>query len=82
MIMTRSRGALNASMRAKVEIELGGMGDDIIHGSTGGNVSRSSHLILRVGAEETGVVTLLNNHKGYAWHVIDFQLQTGLANSA
>ena len=72
--MSGSGGALDALVRAQVEIKLGGMGDAHIHGGPGGDVPALAALLLLVCAEQPGVVTLLHHDEGDAGLVVSLKL--------
>ena len=54
-------GALDALVRAQVEVELRGVGDAHVHRGAGGDVPALAALLLLVGAEQPRVVTLLHH---------------------
>ena len=74
MVVSGSGGALDALVRAQVEVKLGGMGDAHIHGSAGGNVAALAALLLLVCAEQPGVVTLLHHNERDAGLVVSLKL--------
>lgn len=82
MIVTGSWRSLYACMTAQVEVELRRVCNDLVHRSTGRNISWFSHLVLFVCTEKAGVVTLLHNYECYARLVTQFQLDTGFPNRA
>ena len=76
MVVSGSRGALDALVRAQVEVKLGGVGDAHVHGGPGGDVPALAALLLLVGTEEPRVVTLLHHDEGDAGLVVWLQLKS------
>ena len=76
MVVSGSGGALDALVRAQVEVKLGGMGDAHIHGGPGGDVPALAALLLLVSAEEPRVVTLLHHDERDAGLVVWLQLKS------
>ena len=70
-----TRCSLDTLVGAQIEVILGGMGDVGVHGRPCGNIPRSSALVTMVGAEEAGVVTLLDHDEGDSRLVVSFQLR-------
>ena len=68
-------GALDALVRAQVEVELGGVRDAHVHGGAGRDVAALAALLLLVRAEEARVVALLHHDEGDPWFVVWLQLQ-------
>ena len=68
-------GALDALVRAQVEVELGGVRDAHVHGGAGRDVAALAALLLLVRAEEARVVPLLHHDEGDPWFVVWLQLQ-------
>ena len=79
VIMRWATRALDAGVRAQVEVELGGMSDARVHGGARRDVARAAALFFAVRAEETCVVTLLHGHKCDARLVARLQFHAGLA---
>ena len=67
-------------MTAQVEVKFCGVGDAHVDGGACGDVATAACLVLAVGAEETGVVSLLHHDEGDAWAVVALQLGAGLAD--
>ena len=74
--MSGSRGALDALVRAQVEVVLGGVRDVGVHRGPGRHVARAARLVAVVGAEEAGVVPLLHHDEGDAGLVVWLQLKS------
>lgn len=51
VVVRRPRCALDAGMRAEIEVEFGRMRDADVDRCSGGNIARLAHLLLPVGAE-------------------------------
>ena len=67
-------------MTAQVEVKLGGVGNAHVDGGAGWDVAAAAGLVLAVGAEEAGVVALLDDDEGDAWAVVAFQFGACLAD--
>ena len=67
-------GALDALVRAQVEVELGGVRDAHVHGGAGRDVAALAALLLLVRAEEARVVPLLHHDEGDPWFVVSLEL--------
>ena len=74
-VVARAGGALDALVRAQVEVELGGVRDAHVHGGAGRDVAALAALLLLVRAEEARVVPLLHHDEGDPWFVVWLQLQ-------
>merc|ERR1719150_3387297 len=57
------------------------MRDPNIYCGSGGNVPALPALLLLVGAEQSGVVSLLDHNEGDPWLVVRLQLDAGLSDS-
>ena len=71
---------LDTSMRTEVEVELGWMGDSNIDSGSSRNVTRFADLFSFVLAEETCMMSLLNNDKSNTRSIVFFQLHACLSN--
>lgn len=80
VVMTWTASALNALVRAEVEVEFSGMRNAGVDSGAGRDVARLAGLFLLVGAEEPRVVALLDSDERDARLVIGFQLDARLAN--
>ena len=70
--MLRTRHTL---MGAEIEIKLCRVSDPDVHGGSGGDVPALAALLLLVGAEQSGVVTLLDHDKCDAGLVVCLELK-------
>ena len=61
-------------MGAEIEVELCGVSDPDVHGGPGGDVPALAALLLLVGAEQPGVMTLLHNDERDAGLVVSLEL--------
>ena len=75
MVVSWPGGALDSLVRAQVEVELGGVGDADVHRGSGGDVPALAALLLLVGAEQPGVVTLLHHDERDAGLVVCLELK-------
>lgn len=67
-------------MTTQVKIKLCGVGNSDIHGGSGRDISASSYLVLAVGTEQSGVVSLLDHDEGNTGLVSQLQLHAGLSH--
>ena len=75
MVVSWPGGALDALVRAQVEVELGGVGDAHVDRSAGGDVPALAALLLLVSTEQPGVVTLLHHDECDAGLVVWLELK-------
>ena len=67
--------AQHTLMGAEIEVKLCRVSDPNVHGGPGGDVPALAALLLLVGAEQSGVVTLLDNYECDARLVVSFKLK-------
>ena len=67
--------AQHTLMGAEIEVKLCRVSDPDVHGGPGGNVPALAALLLLVGAEQSGVVTLLHHDKCDAGLVVCLELK-------
>ena len=67
-------------MRAEIEVELCWVSDSNIDSCTRGDVATLAALLLLVGTEQSGVMTLLDHNEGDAGLVVSLQLDAGLSD--